>query len=77
VYSNSCAGRNGSGTAAFYGNASSANYAASSVVGILHQGQAGVTSSYYCDPCYYLKFYDTNVNSSNNAFFYSCVADGR
>jgi hypothetical protein len=76
VYANTYVDRNGGGSANFYGNASSANYAASSMVGILYQGQAGVSSSYYCDPGYYLKFYDTNVNSSNNAFFYSCIANG-
>ena len=76
VFSNTYVDRNGGVSANFYGNASSANYAASSVTGILYQGQAGVSSSYYCDPGYYLKFYDTNVDSTNNAFFYGCVANG-
>jgi hypothetical protein len=76
VYSNTYVDRYGGGGANFFGNASTANYAASTDVGILYQGQAGVSSSYYCDPGYYLKFYDTNVDSTNNAFFYGCVAYG-
>jgi hypothetical protein len=76
VFSNTYVDRNGGGSANFYGNASTANYAASSVVGILYQGQLGNALSYYCDAGYHVVFYDTNVDSTNNAFFYGCVANG-
>jgi hypothetical protein len=82
VYSNTYDGRWGGSNAVFNGTAnsattaSSANYAASSVVGILYQNGAGDGSSYYCGSGYYLKFYDTNVDSTNNAFFYQCIENG-
>jgi hypothetical protein len=88
VFSNSYAGRWGGSNAVFNGTADSAtsanyattagstNYAASSVVGILYQHSAGDGASYYCGTGYYLKFYDTNVDSTNNAFFYECIQNG-
>jgi len=60
-----------SATSANYATTSgSANYAASTNIGILYQNGSGDGSSYYCDSGYHLVFYDTNVNSTNNAFFY-------
>ncbi len=88
VFANTYADRWGGSSAYFAGNASSANtanyaniagstnYAASSVVGILRQNGAGDGSSYSCDGGYHLVFYDTNVNSTNNAFFYECIQNG-
>ena len=82
VYSNTYDGRWGGANATFNGNAnsattaSSANYAANTNVGVLYQKGAGDGSSYYCGTGYYLKFYDTNVDSTNNAFFYECIANG-
>jgi hypothetical protein len=88
VYSNTYDGRWGGSNAAFNGSALSAssanyattagstNYAASTVVGILRQSGAGDGATYSCDPGYYLKFYDTNVDSTNNAFFYECIQNG-
>jgi hypothetical protein len=82
VYADEYYGRSGGANATFNGNAnsataaSSANYAANTDVGILYQNGAGDGSSYYCGTGYYLKFYDTNVDSTNNAFFYECIANG-
>ncbi len=85
VFSNTYAGRWGGSNATFNGNAisantantaNSANYAGSSVVGILHQTQPGDGSTFYCDSGYHVVFYDLNVNSTNNAFFYECIQDG-
>jgi hypothetical protein len=83
VFSNTYAGRWGGGNAVFNGNATSATtansagYAASSNVGILHQrGGSGDGSSFYCDAGYTLRFYDLNVDSTNNAFFYECIQNG-
>jgi hypothetical protein len=80
VYSNTYDGRGGGSNATFNGNASSAttagstNYAASTNVGILHQnGGGGDGSSFYCDSGYHLVFYDMNVFSTNNAYFYECI----
>jgi hypothetical protein len=83
VFSNTYAGRWGGSNAIFNGNAltsntaGTANYANSSVVGILHQSQPGDGSTFYCDGGYHVAFYDLNVNSTNNSFFYSCVQNGR
>jgi hypothetical protein len=82
VYADDYYGRGGGSNANFNGTAnsattaSSANYAASSVVGVLYQNGAGGGSSYYCGAGYSLKFYATNVDSTNNAFFYECVQNG-
>jgi hypothetical protein len=85
VFSNTYVGRWGGSNATFNGNANSANsanyansagYAGSSVVGILRQTQPGDGSTYYCDAGYHVVFYDTNVNSTNNAFFFQCIQDG-
>jgi hypothetical protein len=91
VFSNTYAGRWGGSNAVFNGTATSAtsansasyattagstNYAANTNVGILHQDNPGAGSSFYCDAGYYLKFYDLNVNSTNNAFFYECIQNG-
>ena len=79
VFSNNYVGRWGGSNAVFNGNATSAttattagtaNYAANSVVGILHQsGGGGDLTTYYCDGGYHLVFFDTNVDSTNNRFF--------
>ncbi len=92
VFSNTYAGRWGGSNAVFNGTATSAttassanyattagstNYAANTDVGILHQnGSGGDGSTFYCDTGYYLKFYDLNVDSTNNAFFYECIQNG-
>jgi hypothetical protein len=83
VFSNTYAGRWGGSNATFNGNATSsttagtATYAASSIVGILHQsGGGGDLSTYYCDSGYHTVFLDTNVDSTNNAFFAQCVQNG-
>ena len=89
VFSNTYAGRWGGSNATFNGNAltssstsyaataGTANYAASSVVGILHQnGGGGDLSTYYCDNGYHTVFLDTNVDSTNNAFFAECIQNG-
>jgi hypothetical protein len=86
VFSNIYVGRQGGGNATFYGVATSANYAASagsatyaasSDVGILHQiGAIGDGSSFYCDAGYHIVFYDLNVFSTNNAYFYQCIQNG-
>ena len=58
-------------------SAGSSNYAASSNIGILYQhGSSGDGSSFYCDTGYHLQFYDMNVFSTNNAYFFECVQDG-
>ncbi|HLZ09546.1 MAG TPA: hypothetical protein VKT80_13210, partial [Chloroflexota bacterium] len=69
---------NGTATSANYAtNAGSTNYAANTDVGILYQhGSSGDGSSFYCDTGYYLQFYDLNVDSTNNAFFYQCIQNG-
>jgi hypothetical protein len=57
--------------------AGSANRAASSVVGILHQtGGGGDRTTYYCDAGYHAVFYDTNVDSTNNALFPESIRSG-
>jgi hypothetical protein len=86
VFSNTYAGRWGGSNATFDGNAisantantaNSANYASSSVVGILRQGGGGGDlTTYYCDSGDHVVFYDTNVLSTNNAFFSECIQDG-
>jgi hypothetical protein len=76
VYANIYADRSGGASATYLGTATASNYAASSVVGILHQNVPGDGSTYYCDAGYHSVFYDTNVNSTNNAFFFACVRDG-
>ena len=79
VYANTYDGRWGGSSATFNGNATtatSAGYAGSSVVGILHQNGAGGGSSFSCDPGYHVVFYDTNVGSTNNSFFYECIQNG-
>ncbi len=83
VYANTYDGRWGGANATFNGNAASSttaastNYAASTDVGILHQrGSSGDGSSFYCDGGYHLVFYDLNVDSTNNAFFYECIQNG-
>jgi hypothetical protein len=92
VYATDYYGRGGGSNANFNGTASAAttagsanyattagstNYAASTDVGILYQrGSGGDGSTFYCDSGYYLQFYDLNVNSTNNAFFYQCVQNG-
>jgi hypothetical protein len=88
VYSNSYAGRWGAANATFNGTATtansagyavsagSANYANSSVVGILHQSQPGDGSTFSCDTGYHVVFYDLNVGSTNNSFFYECIQNG-
>jgi hypothetical protein len=79
VFSNIYVDRNGGASANFFGNASTTSYAASTNVGILHQNtgpNGGDGSSFYCDPGYHTVFYDTNVGSTNNAFFFQCVRDG-
>lgn len=83
VYATDYYGRSGGSNANFNGTASSAttassaNYAASTNVGILYQNGPGDGSTYYCGSGYYLKFYDTNVNSTNNAFFFECIRNGQ
>ncbi len=76
VYSPTYADRNGGATANFLGNATTASYAASSVVGILRQSAPGDLTTYYCDGGYHVVFYDTNVDSTNNAFFAACIQNG-
>jgi hypothetical protein len=86
VFSNNYAGRWGGSNATFSGNAltssstsyaATAGYASSSVVGILHQtGGGGDLTTYYCDSGYHTVFLDTNVDSTNNAFFAECVQNG-
>jgi len=83
VYASNYYGRGGGANANFNGNsdtattAGSTNYAASSNVGILRQhGSSGDGASFYCDSGYTLKFYDLNVDSTNNAFFYQCIQNG-
>lgn len=83
VFSNTYAGRWGGANATFNGNATSAttagtaSYAGSSVLGILHQrGGGGDLSTYFCDSGYHTVFLDTNVDSTNNAFFAECVQNG-
>jgi hypothetical protein len=83
VYATDYYGRGGGANANFAGNASSATsaatagYAASSVVGILRQtGGGGDLTTYFCDSGYHLVFFDTNVDSTNNAFFPECIQDG-
>ena len=89
VYATDYYGRGGGSNANFNGNAASAtsanyattagstNYAASTDVGILYQhGSSGDGSSFYCDSGYHLQFYDMNVFSTNNAYFYECIQDG-
>ena len=83
VYASNYYGRGGGANANFNGNSDSAttagstSYAASSNVGILRQhGSSGDGSSFYCDSGYSLKFYDLNVDSTNNAFFYQCIQNG-
>jgi hypothetical protein len=79
VFANDYFGRGGGSNANFNGTATSADsaaYAASTIVGILHQNGAGDGSSYFCDGGYHLGFFDTNVGSTNNAFFYECIQDG-
>jgi hypothetical protein len=78
VYSNSYASRWG-GLANFNGNASTANYASSSNVGILYQNappNGGGQPTYSCASGYHIASYDTNVDSTNNAFFFGCVQNG-
>jgi hypothetical protein len=90
VYATDYYGRAGGSNANFNGNAltsntadsattaNSANYAASTNVGILYQhGSGGDGSTFYCDTGYSLRFYDLNVDSTNNAFFYGCVKNGQ
>jgi hypothetical protein len=73
-YANSAGTAN---SASYATTAGSTNYAASTNVGILHQsGGSGDGSSFYCDAGYTLRFYDLNVNSTNNAFFYECIQNG-
>jgi len=69
---------NGTATSANYAtNAGSTNYAANTDIGILYQhGSSGDGSSFYCDTGYHLQFYDLNVDSTNNAFFYECIQNG-
>ncbi len=86
VFSNTYAGRLGGSNATFNGNAltssstsyaATAGYASSSVLGVLHQnGGGGDLSTYYCDSGYHTVFLDTNVDSTNNAFFAECVQNG-
>jgi hypothetical protein len=83
VYSTDYYGRGGGSNATFDGNAltattaATANYSTSSVVGILHQsGGGGDLTTYYCDSGYHTVFLDTNVDSTNNAFFAECVQNG-
>jgi hypothetical protein len=88
VYATDYYGRGGGSNASFNGTAASAtsatyattagstSYASSTDIGILYQNGAGDGSSYYCDSGYHLVFYDTNVNSTNNAFFYECIQNG-
>jgi hypothetical protein len=80
VYATDYYGRAGGSNANFNGtatSASSANYAASTDIGILYQhGSSGDGSSFYCDPGYRLQFYDLNVFSTNNAYFYECIQNG-
>jgi hypothetical protein len=63
-------------TAGYATSAGSANYANSSVVGILHQSQPGDGSTFSCDTGYHVVFYDLNVGSTNNSFFYECIQNG-
>jgi len=89
VYATDYYGRAGGANANFNGTATSAssvayattagstNYAASTDVGILYQnGSSGDGSSFYCDAGYHLVFYDMNVFSTNNAYFYECIQNG-
>jgi hypothetical protein len=65
------------GSAGYATSAGTANYASSSNVGILHQaGGIGDGSSFSCDGGYHLVFYDLNVFSTNNAYFYECIQNG-